>query len=181
MKKDKLFTVPNMLSISRFFLAGLLFYFIITHQVYFSFATYFLAMTTDFFDGLLARRSGVHSRIGYYLDAYADNTLIALTFLGLLIAGTINIFEFSGYLLIVTLTTAGFFLAPSKKVFYASFDKAYMKKIGAIFIMLFIVSGILELPITSPYISTLSFTVLLTTSSVFLYHIIKNRRENAKA
>lgn len=170
-------TVPNILSFSRFFLAGLLFYFIVTHQIYFSFGVYFIAMVTDYLDGKLARKAGQHTKLGYYLDAYADNTLIALSFLGMFFAGTISQYELIGYVVIVTLTTTGFFLSPSKDVFYKAFDKAYMKKFGGIFIILFIVSGILELPITSPYITGISFSVLFATASLFLYNVVNGRKE----
>lgn len=179
MNKDVV-NVPNLLSVSRFFLAMLLFYFIVTHQPMYSFTTYAVAMLTDFFDGFLARRSGKLTKVGYYLDAYADNTIIAVTFIAFFLAGTISVYEFFGYLLIVSITTTGFFISPSRDIFYQAFEIARMKRFAGAFIMLFIISGLLELEITSPYITVLSFTVVLIASSVFLYNVFRLKKEAKK-
>jgi phosphatidylglycerophosphate synthase len=46
-----------------------------------------LALTSDFFDGMMARKLGVSSSFGAVLDAYADFTLSAAGILGLVFAG----------------------------------------------------------------------------------------------
>lgn len=73
-------TLPNQLSILRIILTP---FFVITYLVhnltlnYVSFFIFFLAALTDYYDGILARRYGVSTLWGRFLDPLADKILVS--------------------------------------------------------------------------------------------------------
>lgn len=180
-KKQDIFFPANILSILRFFFAIALFYYVLAGQNYIALGFYAIAMITDFLDGYLARKYNRLTTIGYYLDAYADNTLIALTMLSLFISGRLTMYDFIGYLIIVTLTTSGFFTAGSdKEIFYKSFKRAKMKEVGGIVIISVIILGILNVPYYSPVVTGIAFTTLFITSSTFLISVLREKRKQKR-
>lgn len=178
-KKEDVFFSANILSFTRFFIAIAVFYFILSGMNYSALLFYATAMGTDMLDGYLARKHGRLTSLGYYLDAYADNTLIALSMLGLLISGRIGPFDFLGYIIIVSITTSGFYISKNKDIFYAAFKKARMKQVGGLAIMLIIILGILDIPYFSPYFTGGAFLILLMTSSIFLHAVLSSNKQKA--
>ena len=67
----------NLLTLSRIFLAAVIFLLLTRPEGYFlAFILFFIAGTTDYFDGYLARRYDLTSQIGEILDPIADKILI---------------------------------------------------------------------------------------------------------
>ena len=76
--------LPNQLSILRIILTP---FFIVTYLVgnlalnYFSFLIFFVASLTDYYDGIIARRDGITSLWGKFLDPLADKVLLSSAFI----------------------------------------------------------------------------------------------------
>ena len=74
----------NLLTLSRIFLAVLIFLLLTRPEGYFlAFILFFLAGVTDYFDGYLARRYKLTSKLGEILDPIADKILIIFVLFGL--------------------------------------------------------------------------------------------------
>ena len=80
-------TIPNALTLLRLCLIPLIVLMIDSRRFDLAFYTFTLAGTTDALDGYLARKLNQQSEIGAYLDALADKSLIAASFVALLAIG----------------------------------------------------------------------------------------------
>ena len=79
-------TLINILTLSRIFLAALIFILLIFPDRYFlALALFFLAGITDYFDGYFARKYNATSQLGEILDPIADKILILFVLFGLAI------------------------------------------------------------------------------------------------
>lgn len=79
-EKATLWTLPNRLSILRILFIPLIIYFITLQEKNLLFASglmFIIAGITDGLDGLMARRLGLTSRLGVYLDPIADKLLVS--------------------------------------------------------------------------------------------------------
>ena len=77
----------NFLTLSRIFLAAVIFLLLTRPEGYFlAFILFFVAGATDYFDGYLARKYNLTSVLGEILDPIADKILIAFCLIGLTIA-----------------------------------------------------------------------------------------------
>lgn len=76
--------VPNALTLSRIGLAVFVLIYILGDNFSLALVLFMLGLTTDFFDGAIARRYGVQTTLGgKFLEPAADATLVLLTGLGL--------------------------------------------------------------------------------------------------
>jgi len=74
----------NLLTLSRIFLAAVIFLLLTRPEGYFlAFILFFVAGATDYFDGYLARKYNFTSEIGEILDPIADKILIIFVLFGL--------------------------------------------------------------------------------------------------
>ena len=76
---------PNQLSLLRIILAPVFLYlFLSENQLYkkLSLIVFFIAVTTDWYDGWHARRYGQVSKAGIFLDPLADKILTSIAFIG---------------------------------------------------------------------------------------------------
>ena len=74
----------NALTLSRIFLAAIIFLLLTRPEGYFlAFILFFVAGITDFFDGYLARKYNLTSELGELLDPIADKILIVFVLFGL--------------------------------------------------------------------------------------------------
>jgi CDP-diacylglycerol--glycerol-3-phosphate 3-phosphatidyltransferase len=74
----------NALTLSRIFLAAIIFLLLTRPEGYFlAFILFFVAGVTDYFDGYLARKYNLTSQIGEILDPIADKILIVFVLFGL--------------------------------------------------------------------------------------------------
>jgi cardiolipin synthase (CMP-forming) len=73
---DRVFTVPNALSLSRLFMVPVVVALLLVRADGLAAAFFVLAAATDFFDGRLARRAGP-TRLGQILDPVADRLMLS--------------------------------------------------------------------------------------------------------
>ena len=72
MEKERFWNIPNILSLSRIFLAIMFAFLLFDSKVMIAVIFLILASLTDLFDGYLARRLGQVSRTGAILDQISD-------------------------------------------------------------------------------------------------------------
>lgn len=77
-QEGKVWTVSNILSLSRLAIGFLLFYFILHRQSMVAISLALLAVITDYADGYFARRRNETSELGKVLDPVADKVAVAL-------------------------------------------------------------------------------------------------------
>ena len=82
-------TIPNALTLLRLCLIPLIVVLIHEKRIDLAFWAFTIAGLTDAIDGYLARRLNQQSEIGAYLDALADKSLIAASFVALTVANAI--------------------------------------------------------------------------------------------
>jgi len=79
-------TLINILTLSRIFLAAIIFVLLMLPEGYLlALVLFFLAGVTDYFDGYLARKYNAVSQLGEVLDPIADKILILFVLFGLAI------------------------------------------------------------------------------------------------
>jgi CDP-diacylglycerol--glycerol-3-phosphate 3-phosphatidyltransferase len=86
-KKEAIFTLPNLISFSRICLIPVVVSFLFSPGRQYSFmaAIFFaIAAFTDWLDGYLARRGDVVTTLGKYLDPVADKLLVAVSLIMLI-------------------------------------------------------------------------------------------------
>jgi cardiolipin synthase len=106
-RRVPVFTVPNILSASRFPLAAA---FLVSDQTPVRVALIGAASLTDVLDGWLARRQQT-TRLGALLDPIADKTFVLVAISAFLIAGEISTLEYFVTLLRDFATAIGFVVA----------------------------------------------------------------------
>ena len=91
----------NLLTLSRIFLAAVIFLLLTRPEGYFlAFILFFVAGATDYFDGYLARKYNLNSEIGEILDPIADKILIVFILFGLSVNLTSYFIAFMASLII---------------------------------------------------------------------------------
>ncbi len=82
-KQSAVLTVPNIISIARLVLSPVFLYFILTRKPREAFIIFIIAISTDFFDGAVARIFNQRSNLGALLDPMGDKILMTLAFISL--------------------------------------------------------------------------------------------------
>ena len=94
-------TLINILTLSRIFLAAIIFLLLISPDGYIlALVLFFLAGVTDYFDGYLARKYKAVSELGEILDPIADKILILFVLFGLAINLSSYLIGFIGAIVI---------------------------------------------------------------------------------
>ena len=94
-------TFINILTLSRIFLAAVIFLLLISPDGYLlALILFFLAGITDYFDGYLARKYNAVSQLGEILDPIADKILVLFVLFGLAINLSSYLIGFIGALII---------------------------------------------------------------------------------
>ena len=94
-------TFINILTLSRIFLAALIFILLMSPDRYFlALVLFFLAGITDYFDGYFARKYNATSQLGEILDPIADKILILFVLFGLAINLSSYLIGFIGAIVI---------------------------------------------------------------------------------
>lgn len=83
------FSLPNLITIGRIMLVPALVWAIAAGEAAVAFALFVIAGLSDAVDGFLAKRFGMSTKFGAFLDPLADKALIISVFVGLGIAGAI--------------------------------------------------------------------------------------------
>jgi CDP-diacylglycerol--glycerol-3-phosphate 3-phosphatidyltransferase len=90
--RDEFFNLPNMLTMCRILVIPLVLFFVYYESRVNSFIAaclFGLASVTDFFDGWLARRKGLTTVLGKFLDPLADKLIVTSTLVMLIPLGRI--------------------------------------------------------------------------------------------
>src|SRR5665647_516802 len=85
MKKNEFWTIPNVITSYRLFMAPIILYFIISGQENLFAIFLVINLLTDAIDGYIARRFKMETEIGARLDAFADYFTYVLVFIGLFV------------------------------------------------------------------------------------------------
>jgi CDP-diacylglycerol--glycerol-3-phosphate 3-phosphatidyltransferase len=94
-------TFINILTLSRIFLAAVIFLLLISPDGYLlALILFFLAGITDYFDGYLARKYNAVSQLGEILDPIADKILVLFVLFGLAINLSSYLIGFIGAIII---------------------------------------------------------------------------------
>ena len=87
--------IPNILSISRVLLTPVFLYFLLysnyNHAKLLSVLIFTIASVTDAFDGQIARKYGMVTRVGVFLDPLADKVLVLSAFFSFVILGDVHL------------------------------------------------------------------------------------------
>ncbi len=89
--RDQVWNAPNLLSVLRLLLVPIFFWMLLTEHFFWGVSLLAFAGATDFFDGLIARRYNLVTRLGQLLDPAADRLYIFSTLLALTINGIIPV------------------------------------------------------------------------------------------
>ncbi|WP_228386709.1 CDP-alcohol phosphatidyltransferase family protein [Ornithinicoccus halotolerans] len=82
-RREQVLTLPNVLSALRLLGVPLFLWLLLARQDGWALVVLALSGVSDYLDGKIARRYGLESRLGQYLDPIADRLYIATTLLGL--------------------------------------------------------------------------------------------------
>ena len=82
-------SIPNIITLGRIILVPIIVWAIVSSQMEIAFAIFVIAGVSDAVDGFLAKRFGMASELGAYLDPLADKALIVSIYLTLGINGAI--------------------------------------------------------------------------------------------
>jgi len=87
--------IPNLLSLSRVILTPIFLYFLLfsefNHAKLISVIIFTFASITDAFDGQIARKYGLETRIGVFLDPLADKFLVLSAFFSFVFLGDVHL------------------------------------------------------------------------------------------
>lgn len=120
MKYDsKLFTISNLVTLSRLILLPFIIYFLITGQRYIAFVIMLISLCSDAVDGFLARKLHQESEAGKILDPVCDKISITVIVITLLLLGLIPIWGMIIIILrdILILIGSFFLITHKSKVF----------------------------------------------------------------
>jgi len=103
--------IPNALAVLRLILAPVIMYFMLNSMNYTALIFFIVALSTDFFDGFIARKYNLSTRFGKILDPISDKLLYGFVLYGVLIReklvfwmwffGIVGIIYIIGYLFFV--------------------------------------------------------------------------------
>lgn len=85
MNKNEFWTIPNVITSYRLFMAPVILYFIISGQENLFAIFLVINLLTDVIDGYIARKFKMETEIGARLDAFADYFTYILVFIGLFV------------------------------------------------------------------------------------------------
>lgn len=82
-------TIPNLITVGRLFLVPLVIAMIVNARWDFAFILFVVAGLSDAVDGFLAKRCGMASELGAWLDPIADKALIVSIYITLAVVGVV--------------------------------------------------------------------------------------------
>lgn len=171
MKNNELILVPTGITLSRIILAIIFLYLLINNVKILAIAIFLLAVSTDAFDGYIARKLDVSSDSGAYFDIIADFFLVLIAFLAFVMNG---IYPFWILILIILVFFQFIVTSKFKILIYDPIGKYYGAFLFAI-ILITLVSP------STYYSVLLAFTVIFTIISLisrYLFFIFRKSVEN---
>ena len=85
----KVWTLANVISVVRLMAIPVFLYLVVQDYLFSAFALLVVAVLTDFVDGMVARRMNQITKLGQFLDPFADRLFIAATVIALAIQGVV--------------------------------------------------------------------------------------------
>jgi cardiolipin synthase len=82
-------SIPNLITLARILLVPVVVWAIATGQMHLAFVLFLLAAISDAVDGFLAKRFGMKTEVGAFLDPLADKVLIVSIYVALGVSSTI--------------------------------------------------------------------------------------------
>jgi cardiolipin synthase len=82
-------SIPNLITLARILLVPIVVWAIASNQMLFAFLLFAAAGVSDAVDGFLAKRFGMASELGAYLDPLADKTLLISIYIALAVSDTV--------------------------------------------------------------------------------------------
>lgn len=108
--------LPSLLSVSRIFFTPPIASLILARNYWDAYLLCWVAGSTDFLDGMLARRYGWESRTGAWLDAISDKVLLSTIYVCFAVNGDaptwLVVLVFGRDLMILSLATVGLIFTP---------------------------------------------------------------------
>lgn len=180
---DNFVNLPNFVSFSRLLSGPFLGWMIINEWYLPAFAGLAISGATDWLDGFLARKMGINSVIGSYLDPLADKVLVgcvavAMVEKGLLHPGLVGLVVLRDVMLVAgAVYKRGSSLSWQWKSWYDFFnldgtrpekvEPLFISKVNTVFQLILVAAALLQpelgTPMTQEYITYLSWLVASTT------------------
>jgi cardiolipin synthase len=157
MKKDKILTIPNILSILRLFMVPVFVVFILKNLILVAFFIFVFSALLDYFDGVLARKLSQNSNLGELIDPLADRLLIFVSlicgaFMHIIPVAIVVLIIFRELLLLVRILTSKVKLMDLPRVVFAG-------KAGSLIIMVSIAAFLLGHILYPFYLFALSTSI----------------------
>jgi cardiolipin synthase len=108
MRRNEVFTPPNLISLSRLVMAGV---FLGVRDPDWRLAVVFAAMVSDVLDGVIARVSHTTTRIGALIDPIADRIFMLVAFIAVTMDGLISPWQLGLLMVRDVMTVIGWFVA----------------------------------------------------------------------
>jgi len=108
MRRNDVFTPPNLISLSRLAMAGV---FVGVRDADWRVAVVLAAMASDVLDGVIARLSHTTSRIGALIDPIADRVFMLVAFVAVTVDGLLSPWQLALLLVRDVMTVIGWFVA----------------------------------------------------------------------
>lgn len=130
---NKIFTISNFITFTRLILTGVFLYLFVTNaNRYVALAIYFVAASTDWLDGQIARMTKTVSWLGKILDPICDRALLFTGVVGLVARGELPLWVCVAivgrdlYLMLGTLVVRHFHKRPIDVIFVGKFATALL-------------------------------------------------------
>ena len=89
-------SIPNLITLARIILVPVVVWAIATGQLRLAFLLFLAAAISDAVDGFLAKRFGMKTELGAYLDPLADKAMLVSIYVALAILGAIPLWLATG-------------------------------------------------------------------------------------
>ena len=175
MKYDsKLFTISNLITLSRLILLPFIVYFLITQQRYIAFAIMTVSLFSDAVDGFLARKLHQESEAGKVLDPVCDKISLIVIVVTLLVLGMIPLW---GVIIIilrdVLILIGSFFLITHKSTVFKS---NIMGKITGGMLGAVVLAFTINLNLAGEILLYLSIPAIVASFGIYLSRYIKTMK-----
>ncbi|MGB3339917.1 MAG: CDP-alcohol phosphatidyltransferase family protein [bacterium] len=168
---SKLFTISNLITVSRIILLPFIVYFLITGQRYTAFVIMLVSLCSDAADGFLARKLHQESEAGKVLDPVCDKISLTVIVITLLLLGAIPVW---GVIIIVLrdilILVGSFFLMTHKsKVFKSNI----MGKLTGGILGAVVLAFTINLQLVGEILLYLSIPAIVASFGIYLSRYIK--------
>lgn len=167
MKDEKILNLPNILTIIRIALIGVLVYLFVIDQLYWALFVFLVASATDYLDGYIARKQNLITTFGKLMDPFADKLMLVTTLICFTVMGRAPLWA---VLLVaakeITMTVGGILLLKRGTVVYAH----WIGKAATVFFMVAIVSMFFHESI-APWDQVLLYAAVILSISAFFWYL----------